>query len=183
MTEKTLGRKPKDIPTVGNFSDNSDENTFKWLQEEYTNNDYDNDLVCALNTLNDDERNLMILFIVHKRKLAPLARYFHVSTPFLRKKLNEVRDKVMKAYEDILTVNEEHDYLLDKAKEPKPRQKRTVIQVERFRKKEINRYECVEDAAEAVGGKPECIKNVCNGHGFKYLNFRWFWEPEWNKIK
>lgn len=108
-----LGRKPKRIPTVSDFKVTEDENSFRWLQEEYRNNDYDDNLVQALNCLNDDERNLMILFIVYKRKLAPLARYFHVSTPFLRKKLNEVRDKVMKAYEGILTVNEEHDYRIE----------------------------------------------------------------------
>lgn len=182
MTERTLGRKPKDIPTIGDFKDKNDENSFKWLQEEYANNDYNDDLTDALNCLQDDERNLMILYIVHKRKLAPLARYFHVSTPFLRKKLNEVREKIMQNYTDILNAKETTSYWVEKTKRDREKSKRPVVQAELYEKKQIAQYESVEDAATAINGNIDRIVNVCNGHSFKYMESRWYWLQDWNNF-
>lgn len=183
--EKQLGRKPKETPSVeqGQFQDATDENNFKWLTEEYRNNDYDDTMVDALNSLPDDERNMMILFITHKNKLAPLARYFHVSTPFIRRKINEIREKMLTKYEELLQGYERTDYQLEKFRQKQAEEyeskKRTVVRMPLYEKQPITEYDSVEDAARVMDGNAQSIKNVCNGIYFKYLNYRWLWKEDY----
>lgn len=190
MNEKQLGRKPKETPSVeqGQFRDTNDENTFKWLSEEYRNNDYDDTMVDALNSLPDDERNMLILFITHKNKLAPLARYFHVSTPFIRRKISEIREKVLQKYEELLQGYECTDYQLERYRQKQAEiseaKKRTVVQTALYDKTVIAEYESVEDAAASVNGNPSQVRSVCNGYKAKYMEYRWLWREDYeNKFR
>lgn len=185
QTTTERGRKPKDIPSVdnGEFADTNDENTFKWLSEEYHSNDYNDTLIEALNTLPDDERNLMILYITHKNKLAPLARYFHVSTPFIRRRISEIREKIISVYEELLNGQERVDYkiyrLRQQQEEQRNAKKRPLVQMPLYDTDVIAEYDSVDDAAKAVNGSPDRIRGVCNGSNFKYLNFRWLWKDDY----
>lgn len=182
-----LGRKPKEIPPItGEDAEEDDVNSFRWLSEEYRNNDYEDTLVDALNTLRDDERNLIILFVSYRNKLAPLARYFHVSTPFLRKRLNDIRQKVILAYEEMLSGKESNDYRVDRYRKLKEEQaearKRPLVQVELYGTEKIGEFDSPSEAAETIGGNEQNIRNCCNGSSFKYMGYRWLWTEDYDRI-
>ena len=103
-----------------------------YLREEYQRNDYDNALVDALNRLQDDERNLIILFIVHRCKTAKLARYLSLPRNAVYERLMQARQNVIRHYRDILNQNEETDYLIDYYMKKHEKPKRPVIQANLF---------------------------------------------------
>lgn len=73
--------------------------TFETLNEDFTANYTENDLIYALNDLPADERNLMIQFIECDCFYSKLARRHNISTQLLKRRLNEIRQHLIEIYE------------------------------------------------------------------------------------
>ena len=72
--------------------------TFETLNEDYTANYTEDDLVYALNDLPADERNLMIQFIECGCFYSKLARLHNISTQLLKRRLNDIREHLIEIY-------------------------------------------------------------------------------------
>lgn len=153
------------------------------LDDEYRRNDYNDSLVKALNAVSDDERDLMILYIANNRKTSKTARYLCQPRHIVYERLMQARQHIIDTYADILKGKEETDNLIEYYTKKHTKPKRQVIQAKLYEWTPIAKYESIEEAANAVSGKPEKILNVCNNHSFKYKNSRWFWETDWEKIQ
>lgn len=153
------------------------------LREEYERNDYDNSLVSALNAVSDEERDLIILYIANNRKTSETARYLCQPRHIVYERLMQARQHIIQQYAGILKGKEETDYLIEYYTKKHQKPKRPVIQAKLYEWTPIARYDSIEEAAHATNGNAEKIMNVCNGHNFKYLGTRWFWESEWEKQK
>ena len=146
-----------------------DEDSFRYLYEEYRNNDYDDEYVACLRCLPEDERNLFFLFIVDNCCYARLARRFHVSAPWLKNKIDSIRQKIVDEHK---RQEGESEYYL-KVK-PKQEDERKVVQIEQFSTNVIGVYG-IDEAARNVNGSVSCIRDVCNGRTGKYKGYRWAW--------
>ena len=153
------------------------------LDDEYRRNDYCNSLVSALNAVSDDERDLIILYIANNRKTSRTARYLCQPRHIVYERLMKARQHIIQQYADILRRKEETDYLIEYYMKKHQKPKRPVIQTKLYEWTPIARYESIEEAAHATNGNPEKIRNVCNGHDFKYKNSRWFWVEDWENKK
>ena len=153
------------------------------LDEEYRRNDYDDKLVQAFNTLNDDDRDTFLKYIQAKCKIAKTSRILNTTPQRTRERIEEIRDAVMKEYERILSELEETDERIGWYRRRHTKPKRPVVRAELFDWIPIAKYESIEEAANAVNGNANRILNVCNEHSFKYKNTRWFFETDWNKKK
>lgn len=153
------------------------------LDDEYRRNDYNNSLVSALNAVSDEERDLMILYIANNRKTSITARFLCQPRHIVYERLMQARQHIIKQYADILKRNEDTDYLIEYYMKKHQKPKRPVIQAKLYEWKPIARYDSIEQAANAVNGNANRILNVLNGHSFKYLGTRWFWETDWKKIQ
>ena len=148
-------------------------NEFDTLREEYERNDYKNALVDALNAVSDEERDLIIIFIVNKCKTAKTARFLCQPKNKVYEKLMQARQNVIRHYRDILNQNEETDYLIDYYTKKHTKPKRPVIQANLFQWEPIARFDSIEEAANTVNGKPERIMSVCNGKTKSAYGYGW----------
>lgn len=153
------------------------------LDDELKRNDYNDTLVRAFNTLPEDKRQIFISYMDENDKIVPTARRFNVSAPTMRKLIEEIKKYVIETYERMLRTKGEYDYLIDYYRRTHAKQQHPVVRAALYDWTPIAKYDSIEEAANAVSGKPEKILNVCNNHSFKYLGTRWFWQSEWEKQK
>lgn len=153
------------------------------LDDEYRRNDYNDKLVQALNRIGDEDREILIRYIANRFKTAPTARQLNIQYQTLRLRLYDIRHNIINEYEKILNSDDDWDYRIDWLKRHETKPERPIIQANLFDWTPIAKYASLEQAANAVNGNAKRIQNVCNGHGFKYLGTRWFWETDWKKIQ
>ncbi len=73
--------------------------SFEELQTDYDENFYEDEWVDCLNALPATDRNLMIQFIEHGCFYSKLARKHNISTPLLKSRIEEIRQKIKEIYE------------------------------------------------------------------------------------
>lgn len=83
-----MGRKRKTID-IDQYED-----TFRDLDLDYRENDRNDVMVAALNSLPPDERSLMILYIANGNNKTEVGRILGASEAFVRYKIKEIQEKL-----------------------------------------------------------------------------------------